>query len=90
MKSKFYFIALSISISTPSFYQQNEQSVIATAGDISKAGDISLEWTLGERAIESVSTSSSLYTQGFHQPLLEVQRINYAGNLNKSISIMPR
>ena len=44
--------------------------MIAGAGGISKAQGITLEWTLGEIAIESVATSDRLYTQGFHQPVL--------------------
>ncbi len=35
-----------------------------------------MEWTVGEPAIETVSTSSALYTQGFHQPALQVQRMS--------------
>ena len=45
-------------------------SIIATAGDVNKAAGISLEWTLGEPVIESLSTADRFYTQGFHQPVL--------------------
>jgi len=50
--------------------QQLSPSIIAAAGDISKAAGISLEWTLGEPVIESLSTTDRFYTQGFHQPVL--------------------
>lgn len=50
--------------------QQLSPTVLAAAGDISKAAGISLEWTLGETSIESLSTADRLYTQGFHQPVL--------------------
>lgn len=50
--------------------QQLSPNVIAPDGGISKARGISLEWTLGETSIESLSTSDRIYTQGFHQPLL--------------------
>ena len=50
--------------------QQLSPTVISAAGDVSKAAGISLEWTLGETTIESLSTADRLYTQGFHQPLL--------------------
>lgn len=65
--------------------QQKSQSVIASAGDISKGANVILEWTLGEPAIESVSTLSSLYTQGFHQPVLDVQRANSGNTLIKNV-----
>jgi len=50
--------------------QQLSPSIIAAAGGINKAAGISLEWTLGEPIIESLSTADRLYTQGFHQPVL--------------------
>ena len=50
--------------------QQLSPSLIAAAGGISKSQGVTLEWTLGEIAIESVATSDRLYTQGFHQPVL--------------------
>jgi hypothetical protein len=80
MKSACYFIVLFIGISTHAFSQHNDQSVISAGGDISRSTNLILEWTLGEPSIESVSTSSSLYTQGFHQPLLKVQPVNYVAN----------
>jgi len=57
------------------YSQEKGQSVISSAGDVSKGGGIILEWTVGEPAIETVSTSSALYTQGFHQPVLHVQKL---------------
>jgi len=50
--------------------QQLGPRIFASAGDINKAAGISLEWTLGEPIIESLSTVDRLYTQGFHQPVL--------------------
>jgi hypothetical protein len=50
--------------------QQLNPSVMAADGGISKAAGISLEWTLGETFVESISTTDRLYTQGFHQPVL--------------------
>ncbi|MGI8633933.1 MAG: T9SS type A sorting domain-containing protein [Segetibacter sp.] len=62
------------------FSQEKSQWVIASGGDVSKVGNVILEWTVGEPAVETVSSSNSLYTQGFHQPQLEVKRINYANS----------
>ncbi|GEO11768.1 T9SS type A sorting domain-containing protein [Segetibacter aerophilus] len=80
MKLHLYLITIAAATSTNSFAQKENHSVIAAAGEVSKSSDLILEWTLGEPAVESVSTSSSLYTQGFHQPLLEVKRTNVADN----------
>ncbi len=57
------------------FSQEKNQSVIASAGEVSKSSTIVLEWTVGEPFIETVSSASSLYTQGFHQPVLEVHKL---------------
>jgi len=57
------------------YSQEKGQSIISSAGDVSKAAGIILEWTVGEPVIETVSTSLALYTQGFHQPILQVQKL---------------
>ncbi|MEM9931470.1 MAG: T9SS type A sorting domain-containing protein [Bacteroidota bacterium] len=52
--------------------QNLDPTVVATAGDIFSNGQISFAWTLGEPMTESLSSSTTLLTQGFHQPVLEV------------------
>ncbi len=74
-------LVLFIGSSLSSFSQEKSQSVIASAGDISTGGNIILEWTVGEPAVETVSNSAALYTQGFHQPLLEVQKMSTGKDL---------
>ena len=59
-------------INVIAYSQQLSPSLISAAGGISKIQGITLEWSLGEIAIESVSASNRLYTQGFHQPTLLV------------------
>ena len=44
--------------------------VISNYGGSATAGNLYMEWTLGEPRIESVSKTDMLYTQGFHQPLV--------------------
>src|ERR1044071_8112875 len=53
--------------------QDLDQNVIASAGGVDKTSKISLEWTLGEFAVETITTAKNLYTQGFHQPILTVK-----------------
>ncbi|MBC7511686.1 MAG: T9SS type A sorting domain-containing protein [Ferruginibacter sp.] len=69
-------VILCVSSSSSCFAQEKSPSVISSAGDVSKGGGLILEWTLGEPAVETLSTSTALYTQGFHQPVLLVQKIN--------------
>lgn len=47
--------------------QKIAPSVIASAGHVIKAGNLSLEWTLGEVVTETRTSSSLIVTQGFHQ-----------------------
>src|SRR5688572_8944591 len=66
-KSILLFILALFSIEVSS--QRLSQTVIAPEGGSSTSGSITLEWTLGELAVESVATGNRLYTQGFHQPI---------------------
>lgn len=75
MKLKLTFLLFCMGITIHSFSQQKNPSVIASAGGTSKSATIILEWTLGESFIQTVSSSTQLYTQGFHQPMLEIRRI---------------
>jgi len=50
-------------------------SVISPAGDIDHTDDISLEWTIGELAVATNYADGRMLTEGFHQPLLNVERI---------------
>ena len=69
-------LVLFLGSSLSGFSQEKSPSVIASAGDISRAGEIVLEWTVGEAMVETGTTSSQLYTQGFHQPVLKVHKLN--------------
>ena len=42
------------------------------SGGTARTSTMTLDWTLGESVVETATTSSRLYTQGFHQPLLQV------------------
>ncbi|MEJ7738360.1 MAG: T9SS type A sorting domain-containing protein [Chitinophagaceae bacterium] len=92
MKPYILFIVVSIGLSIVSFAQQASPAVIASGGGTTKTGSIYLDWTLGELAIESIKSAKYMYTQGFHQPVLVVERIENNSNLivkNYSISVFP-
>ncbi len=85
-------LALLIGGSLSSFAQEKSASVIAAAGGISKGSNIILEWTVGEPAVETVSNSAAIYTQGFHQPMLQVQKWRNENDLagpKNSIRVYP-
>jgi len=70
----FYLLPLFIVCALSSFSQGKTPSVIAAAGGTAKGANIILEWTVGEPIVETVSNTTSMYTQGFHQPVLQVQK----------------
>ena len=50
--------------------QSPDPAVLASAGGISSNGKMSLEWTLGETSISTISYGENLFTEGFHQPII--------------------
>lgn len=50
---------------------QLSPTVIASAGNYSEAGGISLSWTMGEVAVTTLSNGNLVLTQGFQQSFLE-------------------
>jgi len=72
--------------------QDISQSVIAAGGGMATNENIRLEWTLGEVAVEPITTPQNLYTQGFHQPFLFVKKMMVVKNqdlFGYDIKIMP-
>jgi hypothetical protein len=70
MRKYFFLTCFILGASLFAAAQWLRPEVIASQGGVSKSENISLEWTLGEFAVESVLSGSRLFTQGFHQPLL--------------------
>jgi hypothetical protein len=72
--------------------QEKTPSVISAAGDVSKAGNIVLEWTVGEPIVETGATSAQIYTQGFHQPMLKIQKMDQGNDIaasNNTFTVFP-
>ena len=86
MVRKFSFL-LSLCIVTAGTIQAQSltPNVIGSAGNMDKANGISLEWTLGETAIQASDKNYKMYNEGFHQPLL-VEKIK-DDNLNEAYAI---
>lgn len=69
MKKNILLFMLALCILIEASSQRLSQTVIAPEGGSSTTGSITLEWTLGELAVESLASGNRLYTQGFHQPI---------------------
>ena len=69
--------------------QPQTQQVIATSGGNDQNSDSSIEWTLGEPVIATLSTGTIVLTQGFHQPDLEVTVIKSLDGLPYTVEAYP-
>ena len=58
--------------SVSAFAQQIVPTVIGSAGNYRKTGNVSLEWTMGEWMVETIGNPNHKITQGFHQTNLTV------------------
>lgn len=77
-----------------SFSQNLSKSIISAQGSFDSTGKITLEWTLGENFVETLTRSNSILTQGFHQPLgkskSDLQKsLGIASSFNINISPNP-
>lgn len=54
--------------------QELTRSVLAADGGSNSTTQVQLDWTLGEAVTETVYTSSHVFTQGFHQSLIHIER----------------
>ena len=72
--------------------QSLSPNVISSTGGIDKTNSISLEWTMGESAVQTTSAEGKIYTEGFHQPELRVIDIvaqNESLSASYTINIAP-
>ena len=59
-------------LSSAGIAQRLSPSVVAVSGGTARTQTMTLDWTVGESVVETATTSTRLYTQGFHQPTLQV------------------
>ena len=72
---RIFLVLLSFSLSYAGIAQSLSPSVISSQGEVSEGNSVSLEWTLGEVAIQTIRSPGNVFTEGFHQPLLEVSEV---------------
>jgi hypothetical protein len=64
-------LVIVLSLISPIVFSQNiESSVLSSQGGYDKTGLISLEWTLGENSIETVTHKNNIFSQGFNQSFI--------------------
>jgi len=68
----FYSLFVFVLLATASGAQQLTPTVIASAGASFQAATFSIDYTLGETFITTLSNGSNILTQGFHQPSVTV------------------
>lgn len=56
--------------STTVMAQSKDREVVGSAGRSAIAGDVQIEYTVGEAVVTSIDNGELLLTQGFHQPRL--------------------
>jgi hypothetical protein len=64
-------------------------TVVASSGNSSEYNNVSLSWTLGEIAIETLEAETIILTQGFHQGDLLVDAVEKVIDENFRIIIYP-
>lgn len=69
--------------------QQTQRYVVGAQGGVAKSDAIQLEWTLGEPAIQTVATPNGMLTEGFHQPVLTVEKVNEGDVQLPSVQVAP-
>ena len=92
MRLQTLLIVLGLFIISYAKAQEFSPSILSPAGDFGYASTMSLEWTLGENAIETNRTGKYIYTEGFHQPILrlELVEIGYKFNdINEQVFPLP-
>jgi len=88
MKRLLFFAAL-IFVSLTMNAQTVSPSVIASSGGHAQGEGLTISWTLGEMAIETLQNDNLILTQGFHQTDLIVTSIYEAKWLDLLVNAFP-
>jgi hypothetical protein len=92
MKKSILLTCIVISIALSSAFSQNQvvKTVFASAGEVTKNGNYSIEWTIGEAITGSNESSSNKAYQGFHHPLSNgTVSVNDLNDLAAKVSLFP-
>ena len=67
----------------------SSQEVISSAGETNTISGYEICWTIGEPVIETISSGSTVLTQGFHQSKLTVTAINELSISDFELKVYP-
>lgn len=73
------------------YAQSLDNWVVGAGGESKSHNGIQLSWTLGETNISAISTSKGWLTEGFHQPQIEVMKLEtpaYQSQIKKRIELI--
>ena len=78
MRLKTLLIVLGLCTISYARAQEHGPSVVSPAGGFNYTSALSLDWTLGEIAIETNRAGEKVYTEGFHQPVVHLENVEKA------------
>ncbi len=82
----FFFLTVCALLASQFLYSQQ---VISSAGTTATSTTAQLSWTVGEPVIETLTGSSAMLTQGFHQSRFVVTSFDLIGMQGISMSVYP-
>ncbi len=85
MKKRFLFAAFAVMMITRPFAQE----AVVPAGNYHEGNDLSISWTLGELAIETLVAGDWILTQGFQQPGLIIVSVEDLYDTDLDITAYP-
>ncbi|MGZ2371768.1 T9SS type A sorting domain-containing protein [Ancylomarina sp. YFZ004] len=78
-----------ICLFTSVFNVSNAQEVISTGGNSHKTETLQLSWTLGELSIQTIDNSNLILTQGLHQSLIEIEKVDTGEEFDIDLIVYP-
>jgi hypothetical protein len=75
----------SVEISAQKVYPQ----ILSSSGNSNQTNTMTIEWTLGELSITTISGPTAMITQGFHQPRYVITAINEISETLGKINVFP-
>jgi len=87
---RFYLLLFYLLAPVALLYAQSvSPEVLSTAGASGSTSDATISWTLGQTAVQTLTTDDAILTQGFHQPLIRVQRYDKIQTDDLSFKVYP-
>lgn len=71
MKKNVVSVGILLLVASVSYSQSLSPALLSSQNGVDTSKNMVLEWTLGESFIETITTKSTMFTQGFIQPYLE-------------------